>query len=160
MIYQLYSYQINLYDSKKKNPTGTVLYTIEQTIKEYRKICQKNIGRIVSDITVDQCLVLIILNENSDFSQKEIAELVFKDNASVTRIIELMVKNHYLTRDVHESDRRKFNLKITEKGKTTIDLLTPVIKQNRKTALDGLSANEIELLDKILCKIISNCRIS
>jgi DNA-binding MarR family transcriptional regulator len=142
-----------------KNPTGTVLYTIEQTIKEYRKICQKNIGKIVSDITVDQCLVLIILNENSDFSQKEIAELVFKDNASVTRIIELMVKNHYLTRDVNESDRRKFNLKITEKGKKTIDLLTPVIKQNRKTALDGLSANEIELLDKILSKIISNCKI-
>jgi DNA-binding MarR family transcriptional regulator len=145
---------------KQKNPTGTVLYTIEQTIKEYRKISQKNIEKIVSDITVDQCLVLIILNEDSDFSQKEIADLIFKDKASITRIVELMVKKDYLIRGMNELDRRKFNLEITEKGKNTIELLSPIIKQNRKTALFGLSANEIELLDKILCKIISNCKNS
>jgi DNA-binding MarR family transcriptional regulator len=71
-----------------------------------------------------------------------------------------MVKKDYLTRDIHESDRRKFNLQITEKEKNTIEILSPIIKQNRKTALFGLSANEIELLDKILYKIISNCKNS
>lgn len=145
---------------KQKNPTGTVLYSIEQTIKEYRKISQKNIEKIVSDITVDQCLVLMILNENSNSSQTEIADLIFKDKASITRIIELMVKKDYLTRGINELDRRKFNLEITEKGKTTIELLMPIIKQNRKTALRGLSNNEIELLDAILYKIISNCKNS
>lgn len=143
---------------KQKNPTGTVLYTIEQTIKEYRKISQKNIGEIVNDITVDQCLVLLILNENLNYSQKEIATLIFKDNASITRIIELMVKKEYLIRKINELDRRKFNLEITEKGISTIELLSPVIKQNRTTALYGLSTDEIELLDKILNKIITNCK--
>jgi DNA-binding MarR family transcriptional regulator len=143
---------------KKNNPTGTVLYTIEQTIKEYRKISQKNIGKIVNDITVDQCLLLIVLNKNSNYSQKEIAELIFKDNTSITRIIELMVKKEYLTRKINELDRRKFNLEITEKGKKTIELLTPVINKNRQDALKGLSENEIELLDKILIKILSNCK--
>lgn len=143
---------------KKSNPTGTVLYTIEQTIKEYRKISQKNIGKIVNDITVDQCLLLIVLNKNSNYSQKEIAELIFKDNTSITRIIELMVKKEYLTRKINELDRRKFNLEITEKGKKTIELLTPVINKNRQDALKGLSENEIELLEKILIKILSNCK--
>lgn len=143
---------------KKNNPTGTVLYTVEQTIKEYRKISQKNIKKIVNDITVDQCLLLIMINQNSDYSQKEIAELIFKDNTSITRIIELMVKKEYLTRTINEVDRRKFNLEITEKGKKTIELLTPVIHKNRQIALEGLSENEIELLDKILTKIISNCK--
>jgi DNA-binding MarR family transcriptional regulator len=143
---------------KLKNPTGTVLYTIEQTIKEYRKISQKNIAKIVSDITVDQGLVLLILNENSNYSQKDIAGLIFKDNASITRIIELMVKKDYLVRTVNESDRRKFNLEITEKGRNTVELLSPAIKLNRTTALHGLSANEIELLDTLLNKIITNCK--
>jgi len=143
---------------KNTNPTGTVLYTIEQTIKEYRKISQKNISQIVSDITVDQCLLLIILDKNAAYSQKEIAELIFKDNASITRIIELMVKKDYLIRQINESDRRKFNLEITEKGKKTIELLTPVIYKNREKALEGLSNNEIEFLDKLLAKIISNCK--
>ena len=143
---------------KLKNPTGTVLYTIEQTIKEYRKISQKNIAKIVSDISVDQGLVLLILNENSNYSQKDIAGLIFKDNASITRIIELMVKKDYLVRTVNELDRRKFNLEITEKGRNTVELLSPAIKLNRTTALDGLSENEIELLDTLLNKIITNCK--
>ncbi|MDX6191636.1 MarR family transcriptional regulator [Flavobacterium sp. Fl-318] len=145
---------------KNNTPTGTVLYSLEQAIKEYRKISQKNISKIVTDITVDQCLVLIILNKNSDYSQKEIANLIFKDNASITRIIELMVKKHYLKREINEFDRRKFNLKITEKGQNTIELLSPVITNNRETALNGLTTNEIEFLDKILNKIISNCKTS
>ncbi|KQB37054.1 MarR family winged helix-turn-helix transcriptional regulator [Flavobacterium aquidurense] len=145
---------------KQKTPTGTVLYTIEQTIKEYRKICQKNIQKIVSDITVDQCLVLIILNDNVQISQIEIAKLIFKDNASITRIIELMVKKDYLSREINDLDKRKSKLVITEKGKKTIVSLTPVFKLNRSTALDGLSPDEIELLDKLLNKIITNCKTS
>jgi DNA-binding MarR family transcriptional regulator len=141
-----------------KNPTGTVLYTIEKTIKEYRKLSQKNISLIVNDITIDQCLVLIVLNNNENFSQKEIANLIFKDNASITRIIELMVKKDYLTRTIHQEDRRKFQIKLTEKGLKTIELLTPAIQKNRKTALDGLSIEEINQLDKILNKIILNCK--
>lgn len=144
----------------QKTPTGTVLYTIEQAIKEYRKVCQKNIQKVVSDITVDQCLVLIILNDNIQISQIEMARLIFKDNASVTRIIELMVKKEYLTREINDLDKRKSKLVITQKGKKTIVLLTPVFKLNRSTALNGLSLDEIELLDKLLNKIISNCKTS
>jgi len=142
-----------------KNPTGTVLYLIEQAIKEYRKVSQKNIKKVVKDITIDQCIILIILNKDEKIPQNELANLVFKDNASITRMIELMVKKDYLNRTIHKEDRRKFNLEITEKGKKTIDLLSPIIQINRKTALNGLSLEEIDLLDKTLNKIITNCKI-
>lgn len=143
---------------KEQNPTKSVLYSIEHAIKEYRKISQKNIEKIVNDITVDQCLVLIILNDNKSVSQIEIAKLIFKDNASITRIIELMVNKDYLTREKNELDKRKTKLEITDKGKKTIELLTPVIHLNRQKALDGLSLEEINMLDQILDKIITNCK--
>lgn len=143
---------------KQKNPTGTVLYSIEKAIKEYRKVSQKNISKIIKDITIDQCLVLIILSKDANISQTGIAELIFKDNASITRIIELMIKKDYLTREINPSDRRKFNLEITKKGKNTIELLSPVIKKNRQTALQNLSPEEIETLDLLLNKIILNCK--
>lgn len=144
---------------KQKNPTGTVLYSIEQAIKEYRKVSQKNIDKIVKDITIDQCLILIILNKDEKISQNELANLIFKDNASITRMIELMVKKDYLNRTIHKEDRRKFNLEITEKGKKTIELINPIVQINRETALNGLSLEEIDLLDKTLNKIITNCKI-
>jgi DNA-binding MarR family transcriptional regulator len=143
---------------KLTNPTGTVLYSIEKAIKEYRKLAQQNITKVVKDITVDQCLILIILNKNLNISQNELANLVFKDNASITRMIELMVKKEYLIRTIHSEDRRKFNLEVTEKGVKTIELIEPVIQINRQTALDGLSLEEITLLDKTLNQIILNCK--
>ena len=141
-----------------KNPTGTVLYLIEKAIKEYRKISQKNISNVVEDITIDQCLILMVLTGNADISQNEMAQLIFKDNASITRMIELMVKKEYLARTIHREDRRKYTLEITEKGKKTIDLIGPVIQQNRAIALDDFSEEEVALLDKMLNKIINNCK--
>jgi DNA-binding MarR family transcriptional regulator len=142
-----------------KNPTGTVLYSIEQAIKEYRKVAQKNIAEIVKDITIDQCLVLMILKKDLKISQSELANLIFKDNASITRMIELMVKKDYLIRTIHKEDRRKFNLEITQKGEKTIDLIKPTVQRNREIALNDLSLDEINLLDKMLNKIINNCKI-
>jgi len=143
-----------------KNPIGTILYSIEQTIKEYRKLSQSNINKIIQDITIDQCLILIILNNNSTSSQKEIAQLIFKDHASITRMIELMVKKDFLKRTINQSDRRKFDLKITSKGENALKLLTPIIKENRKKALNGLSNKEIDTLGEILQKITNNCKSS
>ncbi|MFV5684551.1 MarR family winged helix-turn-helix transcriptional regulator [Flavobacterium sp. GB2R13] len=141
-----------------KNPTGTVLYLIEQAIKEYRKVSQRNISKIVKDITIDQCLVLIILNNDAEISQNELANLIFKDNASITRMIELMVRKDYLNRTIHKEDRRKFNLEITEKGMKTLELINPIVQLNRETALNGLSLEEINILYKTLNKIITNCK--
>lgn len=73
-------------------------------------------------------------------------------------MIELMVKKEYITRTIHLEDRRKFNLEITKKGIKTLQEIEPVIELNRQTALEGLSLEEIVLLDKTLHKIIINCK--
>jgi DNA-binding MarR family transcriptional regulator len=70
----------------------------------------------------------------------------------------LMVKKDYISRKIHETDRRKFNLEITKKGIETIALLTPTIQKNRTDALAGLSENEIILLDQLLTKVLINCK--
>lgn len=139
------------------SPDFTVLYTIEKAIKAYRKFSQINISKRLNDITVDQTLLLLFIDKNPELTQKELARLVFKDYASVTRIIELMVKKDYLQRHIHVNDRRRFKLKITEKGQKAITTLAPVINKNRKTALDGLSQNDTDQLQKLLEKIIVNC---
>lgn len=80
---------------KVNTPTTTILYSIEEAIKAYRKLSQYNITAIIPDITVDQALILTIAN-NNEYTQTEIADLVFKDYASMTRIIQLGDKKQYL----------------------------------------------------------------
>jgi len=141
-----------------KTPTGTVLYTIEQAIKEYRRFSQTNISKIHNGITVDQTLTLILIDKNPDLNQKELANLIFKDYASLTRIIELMVKKGFLDRKINKKDRRRFTLIITSKGRNTIKELTPAIEYNRRTALQGLTVEQILELQNTLQIIINNCK--
>lgn len=138
-------------------PTQTIFYTIENAIKQYRKTSQKRIQEVVEDITVDQALVLIIIDANPESTQIEIAELLFKDFASMTRMINLLVKNGHLNRGTNEKDRRRFTLSLTKKGSKTIEILKPIIMANRASALKGVSEKEQKTLEKILRKIIVNC---
>tara|TARA_B100000795_G_scaffold251260_1_gene219976 strand:- start:3947 stop:4381 length:435 start_codon:yes stop_codon:yes gene_type:complete len=135
----------------------TVFYTIERSIKEYRKFAQKNISAQVSGITVDQALILFYIEKYPELSQKEIATLVFKDNASVTRIINLIVSKGYLKRSINEVNRRRFKLEISKLGAEVLFDLTPIVIRNRAEALKGLTEKELIQLESTLNKIIKNC---
>ena len=143
----------------KINSQQTIFYGIENTIKKYRKFAQYNIYQEVSDITLDQILILSILDSEPDISQKDIALILFKDYASVTRMIELLVQKEYLERQIHKQDRRMFNLQITHKGNETLTKLKPIILKNRSQALKGLSDKQIEQFTNTLNQITKNCAI-
>jgi len=138
-------------------PSETIFHVIESTIKEYRKSAQKNISNQIQDITIDQGLVLLFLNDHPELSQKEIAELVFKDNASMTRMINTMVQKKHLKRSINPKDRRRYKIEITDKGKDVLETLPPIIHHNRNSSLKGITKNELHQLEIILGKIRTNC---
>lgn len=137
---------------------NVIFYQIEQAIKTYRMYAQKQIKSKGLNITIDQWLVLKSLKENPDLNQAELAEKVFKDNASITRIIDLLVKSGYVEREINPNDRRKFNLNITSIGNKILTETHTVVLQNRKTALNSISENDIQIMSETLQKITSNCK--
>ncbi|WP_223033565.1 MarR family winged helix-turn-helix transcriptional regulator [Hanstruepera marina] len=138
-------------------PLKTIFYSIEKTIKEYRRYSQDNISKHISDITLDQVLVLIMIDSNSKLNQKEVANILYKDHASITRMIELLVKKGYVKRKINREDRRRFDLQASEKGITALKKLKPVILNNRSNALKNITQEEIDIVNKILLKITNNC---
>jgi DNA-binding MarR family transcriptional regulator len=138
-------------------PSETIFHVIESTIKAYRKFAQQNISEQLQDMTIDQGLALIFLNEHPELTQKEIAELVFKDNASMTRMINTMVEKKHLKRTINTEDRRRYKIKITDKGKDVLKTLPPIIHHNRNSSLQGITKNELNQLETILGKIRANC---
>lgn len=139
------------------NPFATIFYSIEEAIKAYRKLSLKEIKNVIPDITVDQALILQMIN-NKQQTQTEIADLIFKDYASMTRIVGLMTKKDYLIKTINEKDRRVSILKITHKGELALKQLIPIINQNRETALKGLKLEDLNNLKNTLNKINQNCK--
>ena len=139
-------------------PSETVFHKIESSIRNYRKFSQKNISNEIKNITIDQSMVLLFLDKYPELNQNEIAELVFKDGASMTRMIDSMVKKLYLKRSMNEQDRRRYKIEITPKGKEILNKLPPIILNNRTKSLTGVTQVELMQLETILNKIITNCK--
>jgi DNA-binding MarR family transcriptional regulator len=135
-----------------------IFYSIDKTIKTYRQFAQRRFQEAGFDITIDQWLVLNAINEKEDISQLEIAEKVFKDAASVTRIIDLLIKKNYLRREAHNSDRRRFTLELTKEGKTLVKNISKVVDQNRSTALKGVTEKDLLHMKQTLTQVIGNCK--
>lgn len=134
-----------------------LFYTLEKSIKSYRQFAQRRINKLDRDITIDQWLTLKTLDDHPGIAQKEIASRVFKDQASITRIIDALVQKGYLQRKDHEQDRRRFSLVLSPLGEMVLAELDPIIKENRNTALQGLSITEVRKLRTHLEQIIQNC---
>ena len=137
---------------------SVLFYAIEKAIKTYRQFAQKELKKVGLTITVDQWLTLKCLYENPDISQKELAEVVFKDNASITRIIELLVKAKYLKRTINKEDRRKSNLSITDFEHETIENTSIVVENYRNSALKGIGIAKEEHVKAVMKTIINNCQ--
>ncbi len=132
-------------------------YTLEKSIKTYRQFAQRAILKQGFELTIDQWLVLKAIMDNPEWNQQEIAEAAFKDFASVTRIIELLVKKEFLNRVIHPADRRRFLLTPTPKAVQHLKSMQPVTERNRKTALRDLNQDEIARVQQFLTIIIKNC---
>lgn len=141
-----------------ENLSSVIFYNIEEAIKTYRMYAQNQLKINDLKITIDQWLVLKCLKENPNATQIELAEKVFKDNASITRIVELLVKANFLQREINQNDRRKMNLKITASGEKILEDVYKIVLKNRAKALEGITAEEIETVNAILKKISSNCK--
>ena len=136
-----------------------LFYNLEKSIKVYRQFAQRNLAAKGYNITIDQWLVLKTLHDNEGITQQQVAVIVFKDYASVTRIIELLVAKHFIIRSFHTTDRRRFELALTTEGKKLLARIQPNINENRTKALKGISKAEAENLRNTLDKVISNCII-
>ena len=137
---------------------SVLFYYIEKAIKSYRQFAQielKNAGLI---ITVDQWLTLNYLNENPQITQKDLAEAVFKDTASITRIIDLLVTAKYVKRNINKEDKRKSNLSITTLGLEIIDKASPIVNNYRNQALKGIGIAKEDHVKMVMKTIIKNCQ--
>jgi len=134
-----------------------IFYNLDKAIRKYRQFAQKELKKAGYTITIDQWLIIKSILENPTVTQQELSEMVFKDTASVTRIIELLVKAEYLKRKISSEDRRRTNLTVTAKGIKIINEVQGIVLKNRSTALKAISKKDIEATDKVLKSIIANC---
>ncbi|MBA2873396.1 MarR family winged helix-turn-helix transcriptional regulator [Thermaerobacillus caldiproteolyticus] len=108
------------------------------------------------NITAEQWGVLRTLNESDKISQKELAERADKDQATLTKILDLLEKNGFAERIPNPTDRRSFLITITEKGTELSQQLIPFIETVFEKFVHQIDEEKLAIYQEVLRSIERN----
>jgi len=131
-------------------------HQIEVTAKKVRKSFKQELRQAKLGITVEQWIILQALENKGGLSQLEISQAVYKDQPSVTRIIDKLVKKELITRNDDEQDRRKFRIFLTTKGEAMVRKILPLVDVFRQKAFGGIDQSQLDQFQHTLQLISKN----
>jgi len=99
---------------------------------------------------------LLLIEAGNGITQQELANKLLCDKVQVVRIIDYLSCNGYVERVQSVTDKRKYELTITNKARLVLPDIKNAIGQTTLRALDGLSTDSIEELYKTLSVIEIN----
>lgn len=159
----------NYFCSNKKNTVAELLlktqpdkqseltgFLLERTAKRMKQYFQQQLAAADAGITVDQWVILQMLDKNDGLNQLDIARATFKDAPTVTRIIDLLCQKGLTQRVADPADRRRFNILLTDQGREKAETVLPIIRTARRQAWSGLSDEEVSQLTGILNTVFEN----
>jgi len=83
----------------------------------------KNLDKF--NLTTSQFGVLEALYHLGPMSQKEIGKKILKSGGNITKVVDNLEKKSLLIREKNLQDRRFYNIKLTQNGKSLIEKLFP-----------------------------------
>lgn len=138
---------------KKSESSGFIL---ERTAKRLKQFFQQQLTAADTGITIDQWVVLQVLDRQEGLSQLEIARETYKDAPTITRIIDLLCRKGLTQRVTDPADRRRFKIQLTGEGREKIDATLPIIRDARRQAWQGIEDTEIDRLVDVLNDLFNN----
>lgn len=101
-------------------------------------------------ITTEQWSVLRTLHESNPVSQKELSTKSDKDQATLTKILDLLEKQQLVRRLPNPDDRRSFLIEITDKGMDLVQNLTPHIEDVFSKLTEGIDEEKLAHYQEVL----------
>jgi MarR family transcriptional regulator for hemolysin len=131
-------------------------FWLERTIRTLKNLQLKKLKQNNIDLTIEQWIVLLAINNSAGASQKEISTSTLKDTANIKRIIDQLIKKSYVKKKEQYSDLRKTHLFLTNNGLEIIQRALPIMDSVRKIGLTDVTEKEFDYLVSTLKKIYHN----
>jgi DNA-binding MarR family transcriptional regulator len=109
------------------------------------------------DLSAQQFNVLRILRGSSPhpLNLLDIQERMMDKMSNATRLVEKLRQKGLLTRQQCDSNRRKVEIEITEKGKALLQELDPIMEKNHREITKKLTLEEVATISELLDKLRS-----
>ncbi|MEM6722579.1 MAG: MarR family transcriptional regulator [Bacteroidota bacterium] len=135
---------------------GSIGYYMGRTHRTMENRINKMFQEAGINLYMEHWIVLMNLWIEDGLSQQEVAERIFKDKASVTRVLSSMEQKNLLIRVPDQKDKRIKRIHLTHLGRNLKETTMPLMDGNMEYALDGISEEEIQTCIKVMDKIFQN----
>ncbi|WP_157510797.1 MarR family transcriptional regulator [Frateuria sp. Soil773] len=106
------------------------------------------------DISMTEWRVMAVLARFEGLSAREVAERTAMDKVAVSRALARLVAAGRVDRAIHDDDRRRSVLSLTEAGWTMHDEVAPMARAREREVLAKLDDEERAWLTRILDKLL------
>jgi DNA-binding MarR family transcriptional regulator len=143
-------------------PPGAVDFVIGESIAHNVVVTARLFDRQLAmrlrrhNVPIGQWPFLLFLWANEDLSQRDLSRLMAIEESTVTNTIDRMERDGLISRMRTPDNRRRNQLRLTERGRELMTTLIPEAMQVVKTATLGMSEMEIGFLTSLLGKVQVN----
>jgi len=130
---------------------------VERIMGKISKMSQDTLQQILSHLDIDRSFYpLLLIEAGNGITQQELAHELLCDKVQVVRIIDYLSQNGYVNRLPNKTDKRKYELVITEKAKMVIPDIKKAFQKLSAVSLKGFTENQKNVLYSMLVIIESN----
>ncbi|MEJ5083468.1 MULTISPECIES: MarR family winged helix-turn-helix transcriptional regulator [unclassified Ochrobactrum] len=104
-------------------------------------------------LTLARARTLLTLIEQEGLYQKELAEVLEIENATMVRLIDGLERQAFVERQAVEGDRRAKRIVMTEEGKALAQQVVDLAAEVRVDLLEGISDEELSTTLKVMRKM-------
>ncbi len=143
-------------DVKNFKPEDSLAFLLNKTTRALSTRLQWLFTGEGFDVTSEQWMILLLLWQEDGRFPYQIAEVIGKDRAAITRLIDGLEKRNLVVRIKDKDDSRQKQVYLTPKGKALEEQLIPLGLLNMQKAVEGLSSEEIDSCKTVLRKLYNN----
>lgn len=144
-------YKAKRMETPRDKSIGAQMHIASQLLK---KKVHRRIHEFNRNITLEQIVVLEMLKAHGSLKMSELARLTTKENAAITRMVDILERKDYVQRKPSPNDRRVWEIAIKPDGLIMLNKLMPIILDELKDATSCISKEEYEEAMRIVRKII------
>ncbi|MGY0392200.1 MarR family winged helix-turn-helix transcriptional regulator [Bizionia sp. KMM 8389] len=133
---------------------GYLTTTISRILQQKLLSRFKNTG---SNTTPEQWRLLVVISNEGEMNQSQLAELQHKDRAAIKRLIDHLEKKNLVTRKSGK-DSRSHTIALTEIGKKEVEVFTKASRATVEDALSCFTDTEAKTLNQLLNKLLTHIK--
>ncbi len=111
--------------------------------KLHRKLLSEALEKVGFDFAFHHLMIMKLLEEAGTMCSTEIGEIICIAKAQITHSIDKLSSLGLVERQADVKDRRKINIRLTQRGKHTLEKMDEAIKSGIKAKLSILNEDEL-----------------